>query len=185
MIIGITGTSGAGKGTIAEYLIKEKNFKHYSARAFLVEEINRRGLIVDRNSLIEVANDLRAKHGSAYVVEELYNQALTFGGDSIIESIRSVGEVEAMRGKKDFYLLAVDADINLRYERILARGNSTDGVSFEQFVEQEKRELNSVDPNKQNIAECIRLANYLIINNESVGDLNKKIEEILKNITNK
>lgn len=185
MIIGITGTSGAGKGTIAEYLIKEKKFKHYSARAFLVEEINRRGLVVDRNSMIEVANDLRAKHGSAYVVEELYRQALVGGGDSIIESIRSVGEVTAMKGKKDFYLLAVDADINLRYERILARGNSTDGVSFEQFVEQEKRELNSVDPNKQNIAECIRLSDYLIINDGSVADLNNKTEEILKVITNK
>jgi dephospho-CoA kinase len=184
MIIGITGTSGSGKGTIAEYLIKQRNFKHYSARAFIVEEIVRRGLTVDRNSMIEVANDLRAKHGPACVVEELYRQALACEGDSIIESIRSVGEVEAMKGKKDFYLLAVDANINLRYERILSRGNATDGVSFEQFVEQERREMGSTDPNKQNIAECIRLADYLVVNDDSVEDLNKKIEEILQIITN-
>ena len=34
IIIGITGTIGAGKGTIVELLIK-KGFKHYSVRDFL------------------------------------------------------------------------------------------------------------------------------------------------------
>ena len=36
--IGITGTLGAGKGTIVEYLQKEKGFSHYSVRAFLTDE---------------------------------------------------------------------------------------------------------------------------------------------------
>ena len=36
-IIGITGTIGAGKGTIVDYLVKQKNFKHYSVRNFLIE----------------------------------------------------------------------------------------------------------------------------------------------------
>ena len=30
IIIGITGTLGAGKGTIVEYLIKNKNFFHFN-----------------------------------------------------------------------------------------------------------------------------------------------------------
>jgi len=185
MIIGITGTSGAGKGAIAEYLIKQRNFKHYSVRSFIVEEIVKRALLVDRNSMIEVGNDLRKKFGSAYIVEQLYNQALACGGDSIIESIRTVGEVEAMKGKQDFYLLAIDADVRIRYERILSRGNSTDGVSFDQFVEQEKREMSSVDPSEQNIAECIQRADYLIKNEGLVEELNKKVGEILQIITNK
>ena len=33
IIIGITGTLGAGKGTVVEYL-KKKSFKHYSVRSF-------------------------------------------------------------------------------------------------------------------------------------------------------
>ena len=43
-IIGITGTIGAGKGTIVDYLVKEKGYVHYSVRAFIAEEIQRRGL---------------------------------------------------------------------------------------------------------------------------------------------
>jgi len=36
LIIGITGTLGAGKGTIVEYLVKNKNFKHYSVSGYLI-----------------------------------------------------------------------------------------------------------------------------------------------------
>ena len=42
IIIGITGTLGAGKGTIVDYLVKERGFVHYSVRAFITEEIEKR-----------------------------------------------------------------------------------------------------------------------------------------------
>ncbi len=58
MIIGITGTSGAGKGTVVDYLLK-KGFKHYSVRDFLTEEILKRGLEPNRDNMIFVANELR------------------------------------------------------------------------------------------------------------------------------
>ncbi|MBR5146904.1 MAG: AAA family ATPase, partial [Bacteroidales bacterium] len=45
-IIGITGTIGAGKGTIVDYLVKEKGYVHYSVREFLAEEVKKRGLEV-------------------------------------------------------------------------------------------------------------------------------------------
>ena len=39
VIIGITGTLGAGKGTIVDYLKEERGFLHFSARQFIIEEI--------------------------------------------------------------------------------------------------------------------------------------------------
>jgi dephospho-CoA kinase len=41
MIIGITGTLGAGKGKIVEFL-KEKGFEHYSVREYLTQEIKKK-----------------------------------------------------------------------------------------------------------------------------------------------
>jgi hypothetical protein len=38
-IIGITGTLGAGKGTVVDYLIKQKNFRHYSISGYLKEKV--------------------------------------------------------------------------------------------------------------------------------------------------
>ena len=132
--IGITGTLGAGKGTIVDYLIEKRGFVHFSARAFLTEEIRRRGLPVDRDSMTLVGNDLRAQHSPSYIVEQLYAQAQASGKNCIIESVRTPGEVEALRGKPNFYLFAVDADPKVRYERIVLRGSETDHVSFETFL---------------------------------------------------
>jgi dCMP deaminase len=181
MIIGITGTLAAGKGTVVEFL-KEKGFVHYSVRDFLTEEIVRRGLDVNRDSMILVANDLRAKFGASYIVEELYRKALRAGGNFVIESVRCPGEVEALRGKDGFVLLAVDADIETRYARIAERGSSTDKVSFQDFVRQEESEMNNSDPFKQNLKRCIEMADFGIRNDWTVVELKSKVLKILDGI---
>ena len=66
MIIGITGTNGAGKGTVVDYLVQKKGFTHYSVRDAITEEILKRGLEVNRPNLNEVATNLRELHGPGY-----------------------------------------------------------------------------------------------------------------------
>ena len=129
IVIGITGTLGAGKGTVVEYLAT-KGFAHYSARAFITREIERRGLPVNRDSMHVVADDLRATHSPGYIIASLYDEAVRQGGNAVIESIHNEGEVSALRAKGGFLLLAVDADQKLRYDRIALRGSSSDQVSL-------------------------------------------------------
>ena len=183
MIIGITGTNGAGKGTIVEFL-KELGFEHYSVRDFLIEEINRRGLIVNRDSMVIVANDLRAKNSPSYIVEQLYERAKEnekqTGKNAVIESLRCPGEVEALKDKEDFTLFAVDASPFLRYERISQRKNETDDISYERFISDERREMRSEDKNKQNLSKCIEMADYKFENNDTIPDLKRKVFEVLK-----
>jgi len=178
VIIGITGTIGAGKGTVVEYLVSKKGFKHFSAREFLVEEIEKRGLENNRDNMVLVANNLREKNGSAFVADELFKRALESGQDCVIESLRTLGEVESLRKKGNFTLLAVDADPKIRYERILKRSTSTDNISFEKFLADEEREMASTDPNKQNLKKCIEMADFTIVNNKDINFLNQQIEEI-------
>ena len=152
--IGITGTIGAGKGTIVDYLVKEKGFAHFSVREFITQEINRRGMEVNRDSMTIVGNDLRATHSPSYIVEQLYQQAQASGRNCIIESVRTPGEVEALRGKPNFYLFAIDADAHTRFQRIALRGSETDHIDFDTFTANEQREMSSTDPNKQNLKAC-------------------------------
>ena len=180
--IGITGTLGAGKGTIVDYLIKNKGFVHYSVRSFITEEINRRGLPVNRDSMTMVGNDLRAQHSPSWIVEQLYEQAQASGKNCIIESVRTAGEVEALRGKPNFYLFAVDADTKVRYERAVLRGSETDHVSFETFVANEAREMDNNDPNKQNLRYCIEQADYCFQNDGTIEELNQQVEKVLSEI---
>jgi len=185
IIIGITGTLGAGKGTIVDYLIKNKNFVHYSVRGYLIKEIQRREMEVNRDSMVLVANDLRKKHNPAFIIEALYKEALEKGQDAIIESIRTPGEIDLLRTKSNFYLLAVDADVHVRYERIVARQSETDNISFETFAENEKREMESNDPTKQNLSSCIKRADFIITNSGNVENLYTQIDIIFKKINTK
>ncbi len=100
LIIGITGTLGAGKGAIVDYLIREKGFAHYSARDFIVREIEKRGLPVNRDTMTSTADSLRTQFASSYITDELYKEAQALGKNSVIESVRAVGEVESLRSTK-------------------------------------------------------------------------------------
>jgi dephospho-CoA kinase len=174
MIIGITGTIGAGKGTVVDYLVKARGFTHYSARDVWTEEILRRGWEVNRDTMVIVANELRAEHGAEFFAKRAMEKARKEGRDAVIESIRTVGEAEEI--KKGGELWAVDADVTIRYERAILRGSSTDKVSFEKFKYDEEVEWANEDPTKQNLKAVIEMADRVFINNGTLEELHRQIE---------
>ena len=182
IIIGITGTLGAGKGTIVDYLTTAKGFNHFSVRGFLITEINKRGLPVNRDSMTAVANELRAGNSPSYITDQLYEMARTTGGNCVIESIRTPGEIDSLRKKGRFYLFAVDAKTELRFNRIKQRASETDHIDFETFIANEKREMTTDDPNNQNLKRCIEMADFVIENNETREQLIEKVAAVLSKI---
>ena len=176
IIIGITGTLGAGKGTLVEYLAEHKGFAHFSVRGFLVEELHKRKLEVNRDTMTSLANELRAQYSPSYITDQLYQHAKSIGKNSIIESIRTPGEIISLRAKANFFLFAVDADPKVRYERISLRKSATDNIDFITFLANEKREMTTTNPNKQNLSKCIEQADFVFDNN---GDLNKLYKQLI------
>ncbi len=180
MIIGITGTLGAGKGTVVDYL-KSKGFIHRSARAFITDEIKRRGLPINRDAMVLVANDLREQFGPGYVIESLFKEAIAEDDRAVIESVRTLGEAEFLKNHGAL-IIAVDADRPLRYKRIVERGSETDDISFEKFVSDEQREWTAADPTKQNLLAVIESADYNIVNNGTVPELYAEVDSLLQKI---
>lgn len=179
IIIGITGTLGAGKGTIVDYLICEKDYGHYSVRAYLLEEIKKQNLPPTRDSMVVIANKFRKDNSPSFIIDELYLKASKKGKNAIIESIRTPGEVTSLQEKGKFYLFAVDADPKIRYERIQQRKSETDHVTYETFIANEEREMTSDDPNKQNLKKCIDMADFVFENDGSLQSLYKQVEDVL------
>ena len=177
-VFGITGTNGSGKGTVVEFL-KQKGFKHYSASELILEEIVKLGLPQNRDSMIMVGNKLRSEFGAGYIAEELIKRAKNDGEKAIIESIRTVGEIDNLK-KAGGILLAVDANQKIRFERAIKRGSVKDNITWEQFVEQENIESESNDPNKQNLIACRNLADYVINNDGTLTDLENQVNNFIK-----
>lgn len=181
MLIGITGTNGAGKGTVVDYLVMQRGFSHYSARMFIVEEIKKRGMAQNRESTREVANMLRKEHGPSYLMERLYEMAKD-EPKAVLESVRTIGEAEFLKSNGAI-LFAVDADRALRYERIVARGSVTDQVTFEEFCAQEDQEMASPDPWDMNVFGVMQISDARIENNGTVEELRQRVDEALAEVT--
>jgi dephospho-CoA kinase len=185
MVMGITGTIGAGKGTVVEYLVREKNFVHHSVSEFLAQVATSRGIEPDRIARRNVANEFRTK-GATALMEAVYASAeadIVSGKNVIIDPQHTKGEVEFVKDKGGL-VFAIDADLKTRYERISKRGSAKDNVSYEQFVEEQTHEMASVDPNKNNLASAIESADFYILNNGTVEELEKEVERVLGNIHN-
>lgn len=178
-VIGITGTLGAGKGTIVDYLTKHHGFSHYSVRSYLTKKLHELHREVNRDTMVALANELREKNSPSFIVEELLREAKASNSNCIIESIRTVGEINALRDAGGFVLFAVDANPKLRYERVVLRGSETDKIDFDTFAANEAREMNSTDPNKQNLSACMAMADYRFVNDNDFDALYRQVDDVL------
>lgn len=180
MLIGITGTDGAGKGAAVKYLVDKKGFTHYSSRAIITEKIVEKNLPVNRENMRLVGNQLRKELGNDAMVKLSLKKAQEQGVTLIaIESIRTLAEVAALHAQGG-KLLAVDANQNVRYRRISGRKSASDDVTFAQFVQHEKLEMNDPDPNGMQKAQVIKSADQIIINDGSLSALGEQMESFLK-----
>ena len=182
MIIGITGTNGAGKGSAVDYLVNQKDFFYFSNSGYLAKELEKRGIEKNRPNLRAIGNEFREKFGSDYLAKKAIELAQEAGAENIvIEAIRSVGEATTIKnaGGK---LLVIDADREERYRRIQERKSAKDLIDFETFVEQEEKEwYGSEGEHDMNMKAVMLMADDTIQNNGTLEELHQKIEVFLKN----
>jgi dephospho-CoA kinase len=181
MIIGITGTNGGGKGAVVEYLVKAKGFTHFSARELILEEVKLRGLEPNRVNIGETATDMRRLNEANFISKTFIQRAQEQNAkDVVIESIRTLAESSYIQ-EHGGLILAVDAPVDVRYERVVKRGTSTDKVSFEDFRIQEDNEYSSKDPSdpvQMNVLGVMDKADYKIINNGTLEELHAQVDAL-------
>lgn len=179
MIIGITGTNGAGKGTVVDYLVKEKGFTHFSVRKYIEAEIARRGLPLDRKSMNIVGNDMRAKYGFDYWDKLIAKDMANTKGNIVYESIRVLAGAKKFK-EQGGILWGVDADRKIRYGRAVSRGSGTDKVSFEEFCAQEDKEMAQAAEHDMNVLGIMQIADAVFLNNGTQEELFAQVEDALQ-----
>jgi dephospho-CoA kinase len=180
MLIGLTGPNGSGKGEAAQYL-KDKGLPYFSLSDVVREEAAQRGLEPSRENLIKIGNDLRLNYGSGILAKRIRKK---IKGDAVVDSIRNPMEIEELRKVKNFFLLGIDAPVTLRFQRSLERGRIGDGATLEEFQQREEME-NSEDSSHQQLGKCMKMADFVILNEGTLEALQSKIEEVLSRLEKK
>lgn len=182
MIIGLTGKNASGKGEAANFL-KSKGFIYYSLSDVIREEATKRGLEHSRDNLINLGNELREKFGPSYLAQQInfkikkqlkYDKKLNF----VVDSIRSPFEAKELMKNNDFFLMGIDAPVEIRFKRLLERNRLGDAKTLEEFRKHEQRENLKSDTNQQ-LDATFGMAKKIIINDGTLEELQIKIDDLL------
>lgn len=180
MIIGVTGTLGAGKGSVVDYLVDQKGFAHLSVTDFMRSVAQERGITPTRMVFHDIANEYRAR-GPIALQEAVRDWGKEQGitDNFVIEAQHTPDEVRFVQGLGGV-VIAVDADIRTRYERIVNRGHDKDNTTFEEFKAHEELEMSPTASSTNNLGESLKIADVLIENNGSVEELHAAVDALLK-----
>ncbi len=99
-------------------------------------------------------------------------------GNTVVDSIRNPHEVEYLRRHSDFILLAIDAPVEIRFERAKKRGREESASSLQEFISKEAEEMTSRQTGQQ-LKNCIQLADFKIQNDSTLENLYKKLEKFV------
>jgi dephospho-CoA kinase len=172
-LIGLTGTNGAGKGEAAAYFMA-KGYAYFSLSDVIREELRARGEAVSRDNLIRTGNELRERYGPNVLAKRTVAKV---GGPAVVDSIRNTHEVAYLRLQPGFFLLAIDAPVEVRFARVAVRGRDESAADLEAFRNKEDQERTGGETAQQ-LEACMAAADRLILNDGTIPDLHRKLEEI-------
>jgi len=171
-LIGLSGTNGAGKDTVGEILASVHNFLFISMTDMLREEARNRNLDTSREVLRTISAEWRRESGLGVLIDKSIAHYKKLGGDEkyaglVLASLRNPGEndrVHELGGD----VIWVDADPQVRFERISSRARADDPESFEEFLKNEQAEMkHSGDKATLSMEDVRDKSDKVFINNEN------------------
>lgn len=183
MIIGLTGSLAAGKGIVSDFL-KEKGFVYLSLSDELREIAKERKIELTRENLQNLGNILREAEGAGFLAKRIYDKIVSQNyKKAIVDGIRNPSEIRVLKKIRDFYLISVDASQQIRFRRLVSRARESDPLDWESFLIIDKRDKGEGEPEGgQRVGDCIKLADYGLMNDSDLETLKEKILEIYQRI---
>ncbi len=187
MIIGLTGSLAAGKEVVSEFLMG-KGFAYVSLSGELRELAKSYNIEITRENLQNLGNKLREENGSTFLAQLAVNRIKSNNHkNTIIDSIRNPAEIDYLRvNLNNFYLISVDAPREVRFKRLVNRGRESDPKEWDGFVRVDDRDKGIGEKESgQGVAKCMAMADFTLINDSTIEEVNEKISDLFNEIKSK
>ena len=181
-ILAIVGMSGSGKSVIVDYLTSRGIPKVYFG-GMIYKEMEKRGIArtEDGESEKKFREEIREKEGKDWVVKQVIAETrdLISAGQKriVLDGVYSWTEYCTLKHEfpKTLTFIAVVVDKDLRYARVAERpGRSFDAAAIRERDRSEIENLEKGGP--------IAMADYYILNNDTVKESTNQLERILRDI---
>jgi dephospho-CoA kinase len=180
VVIGVVGMPGAGKATVRE-MVEAMGYPVVVMGDVIREETKRRKLEPTPENIGYIMLKLREEEGPAAVAKRCIlkiNDAKC--NVVVVDGIRSLHEVEELkRHFPKFILIAIHSSPETRFRRLFERGRSDDPRNREVFAERDLRELSV------GLGNAIATADYLIVNERTKAQLERKVRKVLEIVIGK
>ncbi len=181
-ILAIVGMSGSGKSVAVDYLTGKGYPKVYFG-GMIYKEMEKRGIerTEDGESEKNFREMIRETEGKDWVVRQVIAETkdLIAAGQKriVLDGVYSWTEYKTLKHEfpQRLTFIAIVVDKKIRYKRVAVRPNrSFDTAAIRERDRSEIENLEKGGP--------IAAADYYILNNGSVADVEKRMDEILKEI---
>lgn len=177
-LIAVVGMAGSGKSIATDYLKEQGWTKIYFGGA-VYERMRNKGITITPESQKEYRERLRKKYGMGAVAEILKEdiEKAYQTNDTVLDGLYSWDEYLILKEKfPNIKLICICCDKKIRYDRIANRKDRP--FNHDEIIIRDISEI-------ENLAKGgpISYADYYIFNNGNLTDYEKRLKQILEDIT--
>jgi dephospho-CoA kinase len=177
-VIGVIGKNGSGKDEVLKHLRDKYGVPFLSTGDIVRGIAASEGKEPTRPNLQAISDRYFKECGEGCFVRMTVERIRENGWKAAgISGVRSPKDVDILRGElgEDFVLIYVDvSDPQVRFERMLKRGEGRDAKAYNQFVQQDKDEEKLFGIDK-----AASKADYSLSNDGSMDDLRSSIDKLV------
>lgn len=182
VVIGLVGGPSTGKGEISR-LLEAKGFFPFSLSDILRIKAKEQNLPQTRQSLTDIANELRAKSGASALGLEAVRLFINSKHQKIvIESIRHPEEVKVLQKELGAFVIGVSMPLDKRWELMQKRNRAGDPATWEDFIKLIASEEGGAGKETDiQVGLAIKAADVVIDSSGTMEELDEKVLKVLRN----
>lgn len=173
-VIAIVGKIGVGKDEAAKYLSTKLNWPIFQISSPLKEEVKKRGLELNRENIQKIGIEFAQKYGDDYIARLALESC---DKNLVVSGPRQLGQIEYFKKNSRFIMIHINADDQLRFQRVTDRKSVSEATTLKSFIRDEREK--DVSGPVQRVEDCIKLADWEVTNNATLDKLFGQLDEII------